>query len=351
MLLLSSMFVANRPWVKENLDDLMKQWGYFSELDYTEILHHLGEYTYNLRAAQRIIEQHLWGGEVKADVVVKFLDMDLPGRIELIQTWKSGIIYLDMTIEVSNVYREFPEAQMAILAHEYSHAFHYLRDDFHPPIDSLEYENLTDLSTVALGMGQMMLRGREVKRNPSTRDILGYMDGDLLSYAQQIYESKEGKYTPADSMPHVTIRPGSETSWKHEEPIFTIPDSPPKPKKENHSWDEETLRCMITNSGEVLRLSNDTNLGRSFAKSHLNPKEKNKISRDQIHLHLSKKKLRIKNIGKNPVELRYNRRVSFFGIELLTYKNKVQLKKNQHLTVPTPPVEVFLPGCDKFLLK
>lgn len=350
MLLFMIMFVADRSWVKENLDGLMKQWGYFPELDHSEILHHLGEYTYNLRAAQRIIEQHLWGGEVKADVVVKFLDMDLPGRIELIQTWKSGIIYLDMTIEVSNVYREFPEAQMAILAHEYSHAFHYLRDDFHPPIDSLEYENLTDLSTVALGMGQMMLRGREVKRNPSTKDILGYMDGDLLAHAQKIYESKEGKYPPADSMPHATIRPGSETSWKHEEPIFTVPVTPPKPKKKTTEWDEERLRCIL-DSGEVLPFSNDTTIGRSFAKSHLNPKEKNKISRDQLNLRLSKKKLRIENIGKNPVELRYNQKISFLGIELLTYKTKVQLVKGQHRTVPKPSVEIYLPSCHKFVLK
>lgn len=345
------MFVADRSWVKDNLHGLMKQWGYFPELDYAEILSHLGEHTYNLRAAQKIIEQHLWGGEVEADVVVKFLDMDVPGRIELIQTWKSGIVYLDMTIEVSNIYREFPEAQMAILAHEYSHAFHYLRDDFHPPTDSLEYENLTDLSTVALGMGQMMLRGREVKRKPSTKDILGYMDGELLSYAQQIYESKEGKYPSADSMPHVTLRPGSEISWKHEEPIFTIPVSPPKPKRVDEEWDENRLRCIITHSGEVLPLSSETNVGRSFAKSHLNPKEKNRISRDQLRLLLLNKKLRIENIGKNPVELKYNRKISLFGIELLSFKNKVQLKKNQHLTVTKPPVEVSMPGCDKFVLK
>ena len=76
------MFVADRSWVKDNLHGLMKQWGYFPELDYAEILSHLGEHTYNLRAAQKIIEQHLWGGEVEADVVVKFLDMDVP-RIEL----------------------------------------------------------------------------------------------------------------------------------------------------------------------------------------------------------------------------------------------------------------------------
>ena len=71
-----------------------------------------------------------------------------------------GRIQLKMDIEVSEDYRHNPVDQMNILAHEYAHAFHFLRSDFVAPTDNMEYEHLTDLSTIALGMGLLTLQGR-----------------------------------------------------------------------------------------------------------------------------------------------------------------------------------------------
>ena len=49
---------------------------------------------------------------------------------------------------------------MNILAHEYAYAFHFLRSDFIAPTDNMEYEYLTDLSTIALGMGLLTFKKR-----------------------------------------------------------------------------------------------------------------------------------------------------------------------------------------------
>ena len=187
------MFKPTTSWVESQLVGLVSSWGYFPTLESSEVLSHLGEHTYNLRAAQRIIEQHIWGDEVNADVKVKFVDISIPGRIKLTQTWILGKINLDMTIEVAERFRSNPGAQMTILAHEYAHAFHYLRSDFVAPSNLMEYEHLTDLSTIALGMGELTLKGRRVDDSSSGHiEIIGYLSGDLLNHGHEMYNTMGG---------------------------------------------------------------------------------------------------------------------------------------------------------------
>ena len=126
-----------------------------------------------------------------------------------------------------------------------------------------------------------MLRGR-VNVNPQ-QGILGYMDGELLSYAQQIYESKE-ENTPLQIVLHVT--PVLVRNLMSMRSLFHDSVSPPKPKRVDEKWDENRLRCIITQrrGGPLL----ETNIGRSFAKSHLNPKRKIKFQEINYILLLNK---------------------------------------------------------------
>jgi hypothetical protein len=340
--------------VKAKLHSLVNSWGHFPTLDYSEVLSYLGEHTYNLKAAQRIIENHLWGDEVAADVKVKFVEISNPGRIQLIQSWTSGKIELDMTIEVAERYRNHPAAQMAILAHEYAHAFHYLRDDFTPPSDGMEYENLTDLSTVALGMGELMLRGRIVKENPKRVMIIGYLPGDLLSDAQFMYQKMKKKYPSSSSMPHATIRPGKETTWEHEEPRYPK-ERTPKPKKSSAkkelNWKKDLLVAIIPHSGKAIPLGQKTILGREFAKENFpHGKTSSKISREQIHLEMDDGVLLIKNLGKNPVKVERKQVISIFNIRLWDIKSYDHLRKGEEIKITSPPVKIYFPESGFFTI-
>jgi hypothetical protein len=350
-----SVFVANRAWSRKQLHELIKMWGYFPPLDYLEILSHLGEHTYNLKAAQRIIESHLWDGEVNADVKVKFVELSTPGRIKLIQTWSSGKIDLDMTIEIAERYRSNSSAQMAIIAHEYAHAFHYLRDDFTPPDDNLEYENLTDLSTIALGMGELTLQGRIVKEGSKKVGEIGYLSGELLDFSQDLYKTMKKKYPSSSSMPHATIRPGKEVTWIHEEPSYTAEPIKKKEKpieKRKLKWEEDLFVALFPHSGKVIPLGKGTVLGRTFAKENfLPPVNTSKISRKQIDLKLEKDVLSIINLGKNPVKVEFEQVFSLFNFRIMNLKVKKSLAKGGQIKIVNPPVKIYLPENDFFILK
>ena len=324
----------------------MRQWGYYPSLKVADLMPHLGEHTYNLKAAQKIIEKHLWGSEIDANVEVKFLPMEIPGRIELIQVWSSGRLTLNMTIEVSDEYRDDVKAQMTILAHEYAHAYHYLRDDFDRPDDNLEYENLTDLSTIALGMGELSLIGKEINKDAYSIITLGYMSKELMLFAQELYYSSESKIPSCSEKAHVSI--GSETKkpWSHEEPKFTPhPGSKriPTPRAAN-VWNAETFHVFIHSNNAVIPINSKSILGRGFIKRHLTPKRPNLISKEQLEIELTKSGTNLTNLGKNPVHCEYEKPTTFLGFVIKKSNVKITLSKNESIKVKAPPIKITFPG-------
>ena len=331
---------------------MVQSWGRYNLLSASEILSHLGEHTYNLQAAQNLIEKHLWGGEVSADVTVKFLPLlEIPGRITLLQTWSSGKIKLQMTIEVADEYRSEPGAQMAILAHEYAHAFHYLRDDFTPPVDLMEYENLTDLSTVALGMGDLLLHGQDLGGGKR----IGYLQKSYLLHADKLYKTKMKDYPISDKSTKTTLAPGTERKWFHEEPKFS-PLTKPKFKRlaeqENNSWDQDAIVAFFPNSGHAIKLKNQEIIGRNFAKNNkLISGNPNKISREQIQVEVKHGRLIVTNIGKHPVEIAYSQTLISLGFLNLGRRMKHILKHSESKEFPFTDLNIIFPECEKFVIK
>jgi len=342
------MFEPTHAWVDSMLDNLVKMWGYFPTLEPEDVLAHLGSHTYNLRAAQKAIERHLWGKDVDADVSVKFIPLPIPGLIKSYQFWDKGRIQLKMEIEVSEDYRHNPIDQMNILAHEYAHAFHFLRSDFIAPKDNMEYEHLTDLSTIALGMGLLTLQGRGA--DGLTRYI-GYMPLELLKYAQARYQSLKGKVPPASERPRTTIRPGKDKKWEYVEPEFTVPTSTPpvqKPPVPKLHWTEAELFATIPHSNTVVPLRSGEVIGRTFVKSHFKDSSNvNQVSREQLQLTLSSKKLTIKNTGKHSLKVKGTTSRSFFGFTI-KQRQKWNLESGQELLVSRPPVMITMPDGSSF---
>jgi hypothetical protein len=184
------LFVASMEWVDRWIAKLTEQWGNYPELDTGQLENKFDGSAQGLFEAQKIIEAHLWGGTVSSNISLIFTELinNLPGQINYrVTTRPFGRPDINMKIEISEKYRNNPKAQMAILVHEYSHAFHFLRDDFERPIDNLEYENLTDLSIILLGMGDCHFEGRYVYFNQHIYFELGYLSYDLMRYAQSQY--------------------------------------------------------------------------------------------------------------------------------------------------------------------
>ena len=347
------MFVATKGWVSNNLEKIVHQWGYYPSLKIADIMPYLGEYTYNLKAAQKIIEKHLWGSEIEANVNVKFLPMETPGRIELVQIWSSGRITLNMTIEVSDKYRDDVKAQMTILAHEYAHAYHYLRGDFDRPDNNLEYENLTDLSTIALGMGELSLIGKEINKDAYSKINLGYLSKDLMLFAQELYRGSEGKYTPCTEKPHTTIGPETKKPWSHEEPAFTpylIPGKIKIPQMAN-VWKAETFHVLIDSNNTVIPIQPKSILGRDFVKKYISPKNKSTVSKKQLEIEFTKGGVILTNIGKNSLDCEYEKVYRFLGFVIKKQVVKKSLSQKESVNVKRPPVRITFPGENIFYLK
>jgi hypothetical protein len=118
-----------------------------------------------------------------------FTSLDEPGRIIYSRHWDVDGPVVEMKIEINDFWRTSTKAQLAILAHENSHAFHFSMDAFPVPDNVLEYENLTDLSAVCLGMGNLMISGVEevMETDGLKRVTFGYLPRDLLSFSHQQY--------------------------------------------------------------------------------------------------------------------------------------------------------------------
>ena len=332
---------------------LISQWGYYPSLKVEDIMPHLGEHTYNLKAAQKVIERHLWGSEIDANVEVKFLPMDIPGRIELIQIWSSGRLTLNMTIEVSDEYRDDVKAQMTILAHEYAHAYHYLRDDFDRPDNNLEYENLTDLSTIALGMGELSLIGKQINKNPYSTITLGYMSKDLMVFAQELYHGSKTKFPSCSEIPHTSIGPETKKPWRHEEPEFTpyvIPEKNITPRVAN-VWKAETFHVVMDSNNTVIPIESKSTLGRSFVKRHIRAKNPSMISKNQLEIELTEGGVILTNIGKNSLDCEYEKTHAFLGFVIKKSALKVTLSQKESIKVGRPPVKITFPGENIFFLK
>lgn len=346
------MFSPSNAWVERNMRILLNSWGRYNVLPVSDILSHLGEHTYNLQAAQHLIEKHIWGGEVSADVTVKFIPLsDIPGRITLVQTWSSRKIKLQMTIEVADEYRSDPGAQMAILAHEYAHAYHYLRDDFTPPDDLMEYENLTDLSTVVLGLGELLLQGQEVGAGKR----IGYLPKKYLLHADEIYRVIKKEFPESAKSTKTTLAPGTERNWSHEEPKYS-PLSKAKHDKvaeeKNSSWNQDSMVVLFPNSGKAIKIKNQEIFGRSFAKSNrLITGNQNKISREQIQVEVRDGVLFMTNMGKHPVEIRYSRNLISLGFFNLGRTINRTIKHSETVSLPFRELNVYLPECEKFVIK
>jgi hypothetical protein len=347
------MFRPTRVWVDLSLKNLVNAWGFFPTLSAEEVLRHLGAHTYNLRAAQKAIEHHLWGKDVDADVSVHFVHLPVPGRIKSYQFWEMGRLHLKMEIEVSEKYRHNPVDQMNILAHEYAHAFHFLRHDFIAPKDTMEYEHLTDLSTIALGMGSLTLQGRGANVDAyGITTYIGYMPLDLLEYAHARYRALEGKVPLASERPATTIRPGSDKKWDYEEPVpmpseLTSPD-PTRPGLNAH-WTESDLIATIPQSNTVVPLNSDDTIGRSFVNTHFKGSSNvNRVSREQLLLTLKGKSLCIKNTGKHPVKIHGSVRSKFWGLFNVNQKKQWTLVHGEEVTLSQPPVIVTMPDESSF---
>ena len=347
------MFTPTRPWVDSMLDKLVNTWGYFPTLKPEDVLTHLGSHTYNLRAAQKAVEQHLWGKDVDADVSVKFVSLPIPGLIKSYQFWDMDRIQLKMDIEVSEDYRHNPVDQMNILAHEYAHAFHFLRSDFIAPTDNMEYEHLTDLSTIALGMGLLTLQGRGANvETYGFTNYIGYMPLELLKYAQARYQSLKGKVPPASERPRTTIRPGKDKKWDYEEPVYTPPvpatRSPKQPIPKLH-WTERELFATIPRSNTVVPFSSGEVIGRSFVNSHFKDSSNIKrVSREQLQVNLNGKKLILKNTGKHPVEVKGTVRSKLFGFIKIKQIKKWTLESGEKVSLSKPPVTITMPDGSSF---
>jgi hypothetical protein len=344
------MFVATHGWVEAALSELVKAWGHFPELNSDELLRHFGEHTYNLHAAQRLIENHLWGKEIDANVTLKFnhVPHGIAGQIRCWTKWSMGRLTLTMEIEVSEMFRGSPIAQMMILVHEYAHAFHFLRSDFKRPTDNLEYENLTDLSTVALGMGNVTIYGKH--HFPT----IGYMPLNLIEYGQRVYENLKGKVPPNTERPRTTIRPGVDTEWIHDEPTYRPSEpAPSPPKSKKTSWSSDSLILLVKGTNKLIPLENGQRLGRSFVREHIGKSEKlNKVSREQMKIEVVNTKLTLHNLGKHEISVKVNgARTMLFGLLTLKSKEAHTVPPGSSITLTQHPVSVIFPDGSEFSIE
>ena len=153
---------------------------------------------------------------------------------------------------------------MNILAHEY--APHFISRSFIAPTDNMEYEHLTDLSTIALGMGLLTRReeGPMLRRMDSQ---LHWLYAPLLKYAQARYQSLKGKAPPASERPRTTIRSGKDKKWDCE--VVCTPDA--------YTFSETTIPKLHWTERELFATfpvptrsysSAVEVIGRSFVNSH-----------------------------------------------------------------------------------
>lgn len=88
-------------------------------------------------------------------------------------------------VEIPLFYVGKPHALGGILAHELTHEFLISQDI--KSTDVNENEQLTDLASIGLGLGKLILNGTVSTLVPSTgeRQVLGYLTAELKAYAYQ----------------------------------------------------------------------------------------------------------------------------------------------------------------------
>jgi len=267
-------------------------WGLPELIDHNRILKSLSEMTYDLRSAQKEIEKHLWKGEVSSRLYLEFAEIDFPGYIEYSTSYDvvRGV-EISLKIRVSNEWRKSPQAQMAILAHENSHAFHYLLDSFPTPADLLEYENLTDLSAVCLGMGKMLIEGAVTLDKAIYSRIMtfGYLPRELLLFAQEKYEERlksKGSFRKS-SISDLSLKGPTEKieHRPYHEPLNRI-----------ELYDEKTGSCLLLNVEEKF--------GRKMLKKLVSGLEEyNKVSREQLFFTQDDGTWFLHNCGKHQISV------------------------------------------------
>ncbi|MGA7076625.1 MAG: hypothetical protein WBZ42_08815 [Halobacteriota archaeon] len=108
------------------------------------------------------------------------------------QIWQKGGTLQNSHIEIPLFYVGKPFAIGAIVAHELTH--HFLHNERLVLPDKVENEQFTDLASIALGLGKLVLNGTVSDHFQTAREyfILGYLSSELKAYAYRQVNEQRG---------------------------------------------------------------------------------------------------------------------------------------------------------------
>lgn len=152
------------------------------------------EYTPRVITQACITDENL---NLEARFMLDFLGMDsYTPECRFCQTAVNtgGCINLDngkiVKIDVSEEFRNNPNATVAILAHEICHKYLYLYNIYYPSTPIIN-EVYTDLCTIFVGFGELILKGYKTTSN-STTHYLGYLNINMYSDCNAIIRTVNG---------------------------------------------------------------------------------------------------------------------------------------------------------------
>ena len=153
------------------------------------------EYTPRVITQACITDENL---NLEARFMLDFLGMDsYTPECRFCQTAANtgGCINLNsgkiVKIDVSEEFRNNPNATVAILAHEICHKYLYSYNIYFPSAPIVN-EVYTDLCTIYVGFGELILKGYKTTSNNTTH-YLGYLNIDMYSDCNAIIRTVNGK--------------------------------------------------------------------------------------------------------------------------------------------------------------
>lgn len=131
-----------------------------------------------------------WGLDTIPSVTYQWgitIDSDAAGQI----LQKSGTMQ-NSHIDIPLFYVGKPYALGAIIAHELTH--HLLYKERLVLQDNLKNEQFTDLASIAVGLGKLVLNGTFTEHLETSREyfVLGYLSSELKAYAYQQVNAQHG---------------------------------------------------------------------------------------------------------------------------------------------------------------
>ena len=180
----------------ENHSYRMKKYKLINPLDYDGDLDVI-----KIQKIAKILSQHI--GYEKLIFTISFKDFDKThGTIQEVFSNTAGNVLLDdsedVLIHISRSLNQYPASILATLSHEISHKYiHFNRLTFS---NSYENEVFTDLTSIYLGFGKLMLNGVDVTKKTNYGNVektytkkVGYLNREQLSFIYLVINHSLGE--------------------------------------------------------------------------------------------------------------------------------------------------------------